>query len=500
MTFKQYLILPMSIAITCLNTQGICQTRDTIFPRYDITLDEAHIGSLRIDTMLLNSYETMPSNVKQFYLDSRKIFEVKETDFTNPSLVETASKHGINLIAGPILGDLKSNSICIWVRTAMKDSLTIEVAETTSHKTETYILKPKIAGKSQRVVVSDLSPNTQYNYRILYKANMLAKGAFSTPPDDDSNSQVRIIFGSCSHKIGLYNSNLMNTILKRKPHAFLLLGDIAVDDRENHFGLHRSDYLLRDRSKAWQKLAANIAIYASWDDHDYLNNDLAGLPAGFTEKDRAQLRTIWRQNWNNPTSEAAGTYFNTRIGQAELIVLDTRSYRKVEERGQLDAYLGREQMNWLKNVLKNSTATFKVISSGTMWSDYVTNGKDSWGTWDTLGRAEIFEFIESEEISGTLLISGDRHGARGFKIPRKSGFAFYEFEAASLGGVPGPPAMAKDTTHQLFGYHGKGLKAFGEITFDMTARSPKATFRLINEFGAIMEEHVLPYEVLNPRQ
>ena len=63
-------------------------------------------------------------------------------------------------------------------------------------------------------------------------------------------------------------------------------------------------------------------------------------------------------------------------------------------------------------------------------------------------------------------MSGDRHGARGFTIPRPSGFAFHEFEAGSLGRVPGPDAMAKDTSIQLFGHHGTGAIAFGEFTFD----------------------------------
>ncbi|MFW5709859.1 MAG: alkaline phosphatase D family protein, partial [Bacteroidota bacterium] len=163
-------------------------------------------------------------------------------------------------------------------------------------------------------------------------------------------------------------------------------------------------------------------------------------------------------------------------------------------------FLGFEQQDWLKETLKNSTAPFKVISSGTMWSDYVSNGKDSWGTWDKLGREEIFNLIEKENIPGVLLISGDRHGARGFTIPRPSGFSFYEFEAASLGGVRGPPAMAEDTTNQLFGYFGTDVIAFGEFTFDTTGDKPVATFRLIDQFGKILEEHVLTYGQLTPRE
>lgn len=46
------------------------------------------------------------------------------------------------------------------------------------------------------------------------------------------------------------------------------------------------------------------------------------------------------------------------------------------------------------------------------------------GVNDPEGREELFSFIEENNISGVLLISGDRHGARGFTIPRKSDFGF----------------------------------------------------------------------------
>ena len=208
--------------------------------------------------------------------------------------------------------------------------------------------------------------------------------------------------------------------------------------------------------------------------------------------------TEWQQQWNNPTFASDGIYFSTRVGPVEIIMLDTRSCRLINERGKYGSYLGTLQQEWLKETLKNSTAPFKIISSGTMWSDYISNGKDSWGTWDREAREELFNLIEIDNISGVLLISGDRHGARGFKIPRSNGFYLYEFEAASLGGVQGPEALANDTTNQLFGYYGNQTIAFGEFTFDLKGEEPIVIFRLINEVGDILEEQILTYSQLSP--
>lgn len=92
----------------------------------------------------------------------------------------------------------------------------------------------------------------------------------------------------------------------------LLLGDIAVDDRVNKINMHRADYQLRDVSNPWKRLAANVPLYASWDDHDYFNNDLNGIPAKFTAADRDAVRAVWPQNGNNPPAGDGreGIYFN----------------------------------------------------------------------------------------------------------------------------------------------------------------------------------------------
>jgi alkaline phosphatase D len=117
-----------------------------------------------------------------------------------------------------------------------------------------------------------------------------------------------------------------------------------------------------------------------------------------------------------------------------------------------------------------------------------------------LGREEIFSLIETENIPGVLLISGDRHGARGFRIPRPPGFSLYEFEAASLGGVPGPDGMAIDSTNQLFGYHGTDAIAFGEFTFNIKGNEPLVIFRLIDESGNILQKHTIFYNQLTPSE
>ena len=118
--------------------------------------------------------------------------------------------------------------------------------------------------------------------------------------------------------------------------------------------------------------------------------------------------------------------------------------------------------------------------------------------FDPKGRERIFDLIEKNGIGGVLLISGDRHGARGFRIPRPSGFNFYEFEAASLGGRTGPAPTNPAWKTQFYGISGK--YAFGEFTVDAAVPDPEVTFRLIgSEDGSVIHELKLTRSQLTPR-
>ena len=466
----------------------------------NVTLSQAHKGTLEIDTMLLDSFGKLPDNIRQFYFDARAVFAADaKADFTDPKIIQAATKHGMALMGGPMLGDLKSDGVTIWLRPAKVQDLTVKVSEQGKSDGKTFHVAAAKPGIESRIRIDGLSPRTKYAYSVHVAGNRVAGGMFKTAPKDNDKCDFRVAFGTCFHKIGLHNPNLMREVLKREPSAMMIYGDIAVDDRNNEINMHRADYQLRDVSKAWRDLAANVPLYTSWDDHDYFDNDLSGIPRRFNAADRDAVRAVWHQNWNNPPADdgRVGIYHSTRMGPIELIMLDTRSCRDGGRRTEHGAYLGKAQMDWLKNTLRDSTAPFKVITSGTMWSDYVSNGKDSWGTWDTKGRDEVFDFIEQENIAGVLLLSGDRHGARAFKIPRENSYDLLEFEPATLGGVPGPGAMVKNCPEQLFGYHGNGFIAFGEFTFNTMPDTPTVTFRLIKETGDVLEEHAFSLNQLS---
>ena len=287
----------------------------------------------------------------------------------------------------------------------------------------------------------------------------------------------------------MYRPELLKLVQERGSRAMLLIGDSAVDGRKDDFGLINTDYMLRNLSPPLQQLMANVPTSATWDDHDYWGNDASGTSTRSKKPiDVVGLRLMWKRQWNNPerNTQRDGIYFHTNIGPVHYIALDTRSCRVNSQRGKRNSFLGEAQMTWLKQQIAQSTSPFILISSGTMWTDYISNGKDSWGTWDRKAREEIFEQIDSKADSKVILLSGDRHGARGFAIPRSGKNTIHELEVGTLGGVPGPGPFADDRTNQLFGQPSRSW-AFGELTFTLQNGKPQAEFRLINELGKILE-------------
>jgi alkaline phosphatase D len=467
-------------------------------------------GDLEGNLQLLNLWGERPEAVQRLYEAAYKALAARPdaafADLAHDAEVQRlCAEVGLTHFGGPMLGAIRPDGAAVWLRTLRPAKVEVRVTVDGQEKAFGPVESTEQTDLTAVVAVTGLKPDMRYPYRVLVNGKSIAvasAGTIVTSPAAGP-AKARIAFGSCFHRWGLGNQRQAEAICKREPTALLVYGDIAVQDRDNHLGLHRADYLLRDFHPAWQRIAASVPVYATWDDHDYFNNDKWGLPKGYTEKDRQGVWKVFRYAWNNPSygfnDERRGVFLRTRVGPCDVIMVDHRYFRTARG-GDSDPggnFLGPQQMQWLENQLLDCKGPFIILSCGTMWSDYVSNGKDSWGVHDPKGREQIFSLIEEHRIAGVLLTSGDRHGARVFRIPRPSGYSFYEFEPASLGGRgDGPPATNPKWDAQLFGAAGK--YAFGEFSFDGTLSDPEVVFRLVHESGEVLYELKLTRSQLTP--
>ena len=450
---------------------------------------------------LLNLWGEQPESVQNLYaLIDTVLSADKEATYADVSrskeVQQFCKDHNVLHLGGPMLGCLTETSARVWVRTVRPAKVEVRVTIDGSETGYGPVLSSEESDLVSIVSVDGLKPGTSYPYKVLVDGSPIPMPQHAAITAIPNTKRLRLAFGTCPHRWGLGNQRQADLIRSRKPSAMLIYGDIAAQDKNNHLGRHRSDYQVRDFYPAWQSLSSTIPVYATWDDHDYFDNDKCGIPPGYTNADRLGVRRTFSQAWNNPSygfnDERGGVFLRTRFGPADVIMLDNRYFRTREERG----FLGNDQTEWLKKQLLDCKGPFIIISCGTMWTDHISDGKDSWGKYDPEGREQLFRFIEDNRIPGVLLLSGDRHGACGFRIPRPSGHTFYEFEAASLGGRGGPAGKAEGHPDALYAVSGK--YAFGEFTFDATLDDPEVTFRLIHEEGETFYEQTLKRSELTP--
>jgi alkaline phosphatase D len=467
-------------------------------------------GDLVGNMQLLNLWGERPEAVQRLYEAAYKVLaagpEATFADLARDAAVQRlCAEAGVTHFGGPMLGAVRPDGAAVWLRTLRPAQVEVLVTAAGQERTFGPVESTAQSDLTAVVPVAGLKPGTRYPYRVLVDGKPITVAAPATlvTAPAAGPAKARIAFGSCFHRWGLGNQSQAEAICRREPTALLVYGDIAVQDRDNHLGLHRADYLLRDLHPAWQRIAASVPVYATWDDHDYFNNDKWGLPKGYTEKDRRGVWEVFRHAWNNPSygfnDGRCGVFLRARVGPCDVIMVDHRYFRTAPG-GDSDPggnFLGPQQMQWLEKQLLDCRGPFIILSCGTMWSDYVSKGKDSWGVYDPTGREQIFRLIEKHRIPGVLLISGDRHGARVFRIPRPSGYSFYEFEPASLGGRgDGPPGTDPKWDTQLFGMAGK--YAFGEFSFDATLPDPQVVFRLVHDAGDVLYELKLTRRQLTP--
>ena len=354
-----------------------------------VSLRDAHVGTLEIDLRIMNQYTDQPQEMQDFYVACREAFKMKNPEQAVADVCQQFKRHKLG---GPMLGNVTSTSVSVWMHLPQPAAVKVTM---TQEKGESKTFKSNAGERIFTVLCEGLQADTAYSYTAANDAGVeLGKGQFVTPPETISEKPWTIAFGADFHKVGMYRPELMQLIRERGSRAMMLIGDNAVDGRKDDVAMINTDYMLRNLSPIVQEMVANVPTSATWDDHDYWGNDISGTRTrtrGGKPIDVELLRKTWKTQWNNPQrdEERPGIYFATHFGPIHYIALDTRSCRIHDQKGKAGCFLGEEQMNWLQDQLAGSKTPFILVSGGTMWTDNITAGKDSWGVWDGRTRADF---------------------------------------------------------------------------------------------------------------
>ena len=206
-----------------------------------------------------------------------------------------------------------------------------------------------------------------------------------------------------------------------------------------------------------------MPILAQWDAHEVIDNwywekELDGDPR-YKEKSVRVLATRAERAFREYLPIGQGVD-GPRL---DVFRIDMRSYRNPNGDNRetiATAFLGTAQLAWLRQALKSSRATWKIIAAGmplglVVWNDFraktgseaVANGDDGPSLGRELEIADLLAFIKREDIRNVAWITGDVHyAATHYYDPNKAAFQdfvpFYEFVAGPLcAGGFGPNAL-----------------------------------------------------------
>jgi alkaline phosphatase D len=226
--------------------------------------------------------------------------------------------------------------------------------------------------------------------------------------------------------------------MAREKSAFMLwLGDAWYTrevDYSSEWGLwYRAS---RDRATpVLQPFLRSMPQLAIWDDHDYGPNNMGGQ---YIFKETS--RRVFNSYFCNPSSgeNGQGVYTMTSWGDVDIFMTDVRWWRSADAmkdtvNGTLNPdkiMLGRQQMEWLKNSLLYSNATFKIIAVGSQVLNPVSP-YDKWRDF-TLEYQEIMDFLREYRIDGVVFLTGDRHHSEIIKEARAGTYALYDITVSPL--------------------------------------------------------------------
>lgn len=396
------------------------------------------------------------------------------------------------LIHGPMVGSVTDSQASFWIRTAKESTFAVRVYPLDGDFPVSISSPATTKAENDFTgigIAKGLEPGTRYRYAIeidgkLYKMN---EPTFRTSPKQHTAAEFSVGFGGGAGYVPEWEY-MWDTIGKADPHAFLMLGDnVYIDDPEHDLTMKYCYYRRQSRPE-WRRFISSRSIYSIYDDHDFATNDCVPGPEIDTPAWKRPVWNVFRQNWVNPAygggEEQPGCWYDFYIGDVHFIMLDGRFYRT---RNPEPSMLGPVQKQWLKETLKNSRGTFKVLASPVPFTENIKPGsKDPWDGFAN-EREEIFSYIETQKINGVFLVAADRHRTDLRITSRKNGYDLYEFESSKLTNRHTHPVVK---TPGLVWGHSKTC-SYALMKFNTQAADPTVRFEAINIDGEVLHTHDL---------
>lgn len=268
----------------------------------------------------------------------------------------------------------------------------------------------------------------------------------------------------------------------------LWIGDNIYADTRTDIGYLDSCYQALGAKPAFRQLMATTPYLATWDDHDYGDND-EWKDYPLKGESKALFRRFWHLEDQIPT-EQPGIYYaqQLKVGnqQLQIILLDVRYNR--DEPGPFADLLGEAQWTWLASQLRQP-ADLRLIVSGTQVLLDKESGSESWDQYPQ-AQARLFDLIRRSEAERVVFITGDQHYGEVCRLSGGVDYDVVELQFSGINQTENPeynPLRVAPAAHTLHSY------ALLDLQFEPSAYDPPHL--LFRVFDAMSNETQLTYRV-----
>lgn len=408
-----------------------------------------------------------------------------------------------------MLGPVELKDAKIWVEVSPQvKSVSIQYNKKGEVKPKIIIYKGQLGNDFNPVqfTIGGLDYNSGYQYKILIDGKASGKtGEFTTKdlwqwrkPVPDFN----FLTGSCAYfnqpetdrpgKPYGSDSTIFETMAKERSAFMLWLGDAWYTREVDYY----SEWGLWNRAShdravpVLQNFLKAMPQLATWDDHDYGPNDIG---SNYILKEAS--RKVFNSYFCNPSSgeNGQGIYTMTTWGDADIFITDDRWWRSADRtKDSVDGkpnpgkrMLGKQQMEWLKNSLLYSSATFKIITVGSQ----VLNPVSPFDKWRDFPAEydELMNFLKEYNVTGVLFLTGDRHHSEIIKVERPGTYPLYDITVSPLtSGTHQFGDAEKNNPYRVFGLAEK--QNYGKFSFSGPRGNRKLTVEFLGIKGEMLGE------------
>ena len=131
-----------------------------------VSLGEAHRGTPEIDLRIMNQFGVQPQEVQDFYLACRKALTGKNPE---RALIEVCRKADRWKLGGPMLGDVTSASVSVWMHLPQPIAVHVTITPEASGVQKTFQLDA--AERIFSVRCDGLQSGTAYTYQVTDSRN-----------------------------------------------------------------------------------------------------------------------------------------------------------------------------------------------------------------------------------------------------------------------------------------------------------------------------------------